>query len=379
VGQWQDAEKEHLEAQAIYGPLVAQHPGYQEEQADNYFYMAQSFIGLRKPLEAEKPLQSAIQIQAELARNHPERMHYQGELAETYSALGDLLHKLHRHSESEAAFRKALTLQEAVADSFPNESYYRSALASIHRKLGLLYGDQNQLTKAREVFRLSLAIQEKLAKDYPSIPVHRIALGGDYVNMGLLERVESKLDRSIECYDKGIVELTAVLQQVKTDASATRFLRNAHVGRAQTLSQLNRFDEARKEMEKALPYSAPHELATVRAHIAAFRLRAGEVTLALNEAEKLAQTSDLEVLYNVACIFAVASDRKEESTGVPSKEDCANRAIALLRKAVENGFEDVQYMKEDDDLKSLRNRDEFKTPVSELEKAAPARDDKPRP
>jgi hypothetical protein len=52
-----------------------------------------------------------------------------------------------------------------------------------------------------------------------------------------------------------------------------------------------------------------------------------------------------------------------------SKEDCAKRAITLLQQAVAKGFKDADHMKKDDDLKALRERDDFKKLVMELEAA----------
>jgi len=49
---------------------------------------------------------------------------------------------------------------------------------------------------------------------------------------------------------------------------------------------------------------------------------------------------------------------------------CAKRAIALLRQAVAKGYQDAEHMKNDHDLKALRERDDFKKLVAELEAKA---------
>ncbi len=44
------------------------------------------------------------------------------------------------------------------------------------------------------------------------------------------------------------------------------------------------------------------------------------------------------------------------------------RAIELLRQAIGKGYKDIEHLKKDDDLKALRERDDFKKLLTELEK-----------
>ena len=46
----------------------------------------------------------------------------------------------------------------------------------------------------------------------------------------------------------------------------------------------------------------------------------------------------------------------------------AERAIALLRQAIVKGFQSVNAMKNDDDLKSLRPRDDFQKLLRAMQK-----------
>ena len=53
------------------------------------------------------------------------------------------------------------------------------------------------------------------------------------------------------------------------------------------------------------------------------------------------------------------------------KTEYADRAMELLAKAVGAGFKDAAHMKTDTDLDPLRNREDFKKLLAELEKTAP--------
>jgi tetratricopeptide (TPR) repeat protein len=62
-------------------------------------------------------------------------------------------------------------------------------------------------------------------------------------------------------------------------------------------------------------------------------------------------------LYNLAC--------------TESRLGKIDQALKYLKDAIQNGYSDVEHMKKDTDLESLRNNEEFKNIVSELEKNPP--------
>jgi hypothetical protein len=49
----------------------------------------------------------------------------------------------------------------------------------------------------------------------------------------------------------------------------------------------------------------------------------------------------------------------------------AERAVALLRQAVAKGYSNVHEMKNDDDLKPLRPRDDFQKLLRDMQKERP--------
>jgi hypothetical protein len=85
----------------------------------------------------------------------------------------------------------------------------------------------------------------------------------------------------------------------------------------------------------------------------------------------VAKNANAVTLFNAARVFALAAGRSDETAGSLSKEECAKRAVALLRQAVAEGFNSVEHIKRDDDLTALRQRDDFKKLLAELEKKFP--------
>jgi serine/threonine protein kinase/tetratricopeptide (TPR) repeat protein len=81
--------------------------------------------------------------------------------------------------------------------------------------------------------------------------------------------------------------------------------------------------------------------------------------------------TDAAFLYNAACFRGVTAavlretDRSPEAATIAAAE--ADRAMDWLRKAVDAGYTDAGHMKQDKDLDALREREDFKKLVAELE------------
>jgi tetratricopeptide (TPR) repeat protein len=78
-------------------------------------------------------------------------------------------------------------------------------------------------------------------------------------------------------------------------------------------------------------------------------------------ADKAALAGDF---YNTACVFALCIPQTEEPD---AKEKYAKRAVELLKQAAGKGYRNVAHMKKDTDLDALRQRDDFKQFIAELE------------
>jgi hypothetical protein len=92
---------------------------------------------------------------------------------------------------------------------------------------------------------------------------------------------------------------------------------------------------------------------------------------AIQEAEELAKNASANTLYDAACVLALGAARQDEADGALSKAECAQRAMALLREAVAKGFNNAEQLRTDDDLVTLRQREDYRQLLAELEKKAP--------
>jgi tetratricopeptide (TPR) repeat protein len=366
LGKRSEAEVAYRRALAIQEKLSADFPAvpqYRLELAKSHNCLGDLLGDLGKRAEAEAAYRRALAIHEKLVADFPTLPPYRQELARSHNNVGALLAQRGKRPEAETAFRRALAIQERLTSDFPTVPQYRLELAGSHSNLGSLLRDLAKYPEAEVALRQALAIQEKLTADFPAVPEYRLDLGSSQVNIGDLHQSNQQPEQALQWYSQGIETLDNVLRQVGVDATAQHLLRNAHAGRAQVLESLKRHAEAAKDWDKALELSPEPERAAVRMDRALSLVRAGQVDTALQEAEELAKNADAKTLYSAACVFALAA------AGSSAKEDRARRAVALLRQAVAKGYKDAEHMKKDDDLKTLRQRDDFKELLAEMDKA----------
>jgi hypothetical protein len=150
-------------------------------------------------------------------------------------------------------------------------------------------------------------------------------------------------------------------------------LRNVHLGRAKALCSLNRAREALADWERAVELSPPAEQALARLARAHGWVQAGKVAEAAADIAALTQgpATPGAVLCDGACVYARAAASAPEGE---QREAYAGQALALLRRAQAAGFfkdrAKTERLKKDSDLAPLRQREDFRKLVAELEAAA---------
>jgi serine/threonine protein kinase len=376
LAQRPEAAQQFRKALAIQEQLASEYPAvpvYRRDLAVSHNNLGLVLAGVGKRPEAEKHYLQALAIQESLAADFPALPMYRQELAISHNSLGVLLKRMGKQPEAEAQYRQALAIQDKLAADFPAVPKYRDELAASHFNLGLLLKDLGKRSEAEAQYRQALAIREKLAADFPAVLQYQVELGGNYCNYGNLIRDGGKPRTSLEWFGKAIRTLMAVYEQDRRLVMAKRLLRNSHEGRAKAYDQLQKHAEAIKDRDKVVELSPPQERPEFRAARAVSRLRAGQVAEAVAEVAELMKSSNWNARqwYDFACVYAVASGKSADK-----KQECADRAMDLLHKAVKAGYSDAAHMRKDAELDPIRARDDFKQLIAELEKKAPGRPEK---
>jgi hypothetical protein len=95
------------------------------------------------------------------------------------------------------------------------------------------------------------------------------------------------------------------------------------------------------------------------------RFRAGDLAGAVADVAEVTKSDRWSAgqWYDFACVYAVAGGKAEGKN-----QEYADRAMDLLHKAVKAGYKNAAHMARDADLDPLRDRDDFKKLLADLEK-----------
>jgi serine/threonine protein kinase/tetratricopeptide (TPR) repeat protein len=367
------AEAAYRQALALEEKLVAEFPAvpaYRQVLAGSYQNMGKLLREMGKLAEAEAALRKAVTVREQLIARDPAVAGYRHDLAWSHQDLGLLLVSMGKRAEGEAAYRRAIRLWAKLATDLPGRPEYAQALAGSHNALGMLLGEVGKHAAAEEAYRQALRIQDKLIESSPRVAEYRFNLSAVQGNLGRLCLARRQPEQALEWHSKAIANLESMLKE-RADAMARHSLSRAYDSRARAFVEMKHYSRAAADFTKAVELAPAPERTLVCLRRVQNQVRTGQVEASLKEAEELARNANARELYDAACVFALAAERRKETDGSLSKEDCARRAVALLRRAVDRGYWDAKHMKEDEDLRALRERKDFKELLAEVEKKAP--------
>ena len=367
LGKSAKAEEQYRSSLAIREKLVADFPtvpDYRRDLARSHNNLGALLRDTGKRDEAEEQYRSSLAIREKLVAEFPTVPDYRSDLASSHNNLGNLLALSGKRLGAEQQYRKGLAIREKLAAEFPTVTDYRRQLAGSHSNLGVLLADLGKRAEAEQQYRLGLAIREKLAAEFPAVPNHRIDLAGSYCNLGHLVRDGGRANDSLAWYDQAIDILSPIHRAEIRDVTVKQSLRNSYTGRAMAYDQLSQFAKAVKDWDRAVELSPLFEQPRFRASRATSRLKAGMVAEAVAEVAELTNIpgTPAPILYDYACVYAVASGKLANK-----QAEYADRAMTLLRQAVRAGFRDTASLRQDTALDPLRDRDDFKALLAQMQ------------
>ncbi len=374
------AQEQYRKALAIQEKLVADFPlvpEYREDLAKCHGNLGIQVAALGKPVEAAEQYRKALAIREKLVKDFPAVPAYRRDLASSHTNLGVLLTGLGKPAEAVEQFSKCLAILEKLADENPTVPAYRFDLAQSHGNLGEVFADLGKPVAAEEQYRKGLAIEKKLVDDFPTVSEFKVSLGGSYGSLGNLVRIGGDPAESLKWYGLAIDCLQPIHTKEPDDVTAKQFLLNSLRGRAEAHDQLQKFAAAVKDWDRAIEISPPVAQPQFRANRAKSRLNAGMVSEAMAEVAELTKTPtwNANQWYYFASMYSMASSKIADK-----RQEYSDRAMELLQKAVKAGYKDAKHIRKNTDLDPLRERDDFKKLMAELEaKFPPKTEPAPKP
>jgi tetratricopeptide (TPR) repeat protein len=275
-----------------------------------------------------------------LAADFPDRPEFRGELATSHNNLGTLLHSTGRPKEAEAAYGDALLLQKRLAADFPDRPEFRHQLAGTHNNLGNLLRETGRLNEAEAALEATLGILKELATDFPNQPDLRNAVAGTCVNLAILHLRQREFRRAKVALGEAVAHHESALKANPRHPTYLQFYRNNLMALIQTNAGL------------------------------------GDPAGAKQVARRLRDVGGGDPpgnAYDAACGLALCIPIVQLEANVTKEardkqaQLYADAALLMLRDAVTKGWRDAAHMKKDKDLDPLRQRDDFKKLLADLE------------
>ncbi len=347
-----------------------------------------------KPAEAEAELRKALALQQKLVDDNPTDTELRSHLANGHNNLGMVLYYTARPSQALAEWREALALHLKLADDNPAVTQFRSALAEVHSNLVIVLSETGKLSEAEIENRKALALRQKLADDNPAVTKFQFNLAGSYNNLAhMLQRAGKPVEAEAE-----LRHSLAIKQKLADDNPKVPDYRESVALALYNLGELahalGREAKARDNYEQAIAlrerlvaenpartlYRSNLADASARRGLARRALgdpagAAADVRRALGLYEGLPSRSANEWFETACCHAALASLAGRDGAGVSAAEGTAeaDQAMALIRKAVGMGYRDGEAFRTDSALDPIRDREDFKKLLAELEKTSPAK------
>jgi eukaryotic-like serine/threonine-protein kinase len=315
---------------------------------------------------AEAAFRAAREIWAQLAADFRDVPDYRHSLAQSYFNRGNLLRRENKPVDAIGAYRQAVGILETLTQEFGRNAEYQKHLSLNANNLGLLLLENKQTAEAEAAFRTAVAADERLVAAHKDAPEFAVTLAGNYVNLGMMIGAGKRPEDAPDWFAKAVALLRPLAEGQPPPANARWFLRNAYWNRAQVLTALKRYPEAVPDWDRTIDLSPERERWQHRLGRADTLVRSGDHARATAEADAVVTANGgiAVAAYNAACIYALAVEAVGKDADRADRY--ADRAIDLLRQAIEKGYRDVSHIKADPDLKSLQSREAFQKVLADL-------------
>jgi tetratricopeptide (TPR) repeat protein len=364
IGEPDQAIKAFEKQRAILSKTASSSPGSPEplsQLGQVCHQLALAKAALDRPAEAQSLLKQALEHQ-KAAQNLADLPRYGSLLADHYNGLGNFFIDQEKFTEAEPALREALALRTTLAAEHRNQSHFAYLLAETQRDLGGVVLRLGRAGEAEPLLRAALRQQEKFLGDYPDVTDLRVAVAATQVNMAALLRDGGAADQALPMLTQAVATLEPVARQEPLRPTIRPYLRDAHANRAETLQRLGRYGEAAADWDRAAALDDGRQRPRLSLNTATALARAGDAEGALKQVKSLElyEVVPADQLSQLARACSVAAATTKDAA---QREQCAVKAIELLRQAVSKGYKDINHLKKDADWEALRRREDFRRVV----------------
>ena len=383
-----EAETEFIASFPLWRKLAETYPAvnvYQAElgQAYAWFGWFQTYSG-RWP-QALDNLRKSLAIFQRLIESEADLPWNRLNLALTSQYAGEVLQDMGEESEAMEALRRSVVMGEKAVEGDPASAHHRMYLARHHEAVGTLLERVGKPAEALKTYSEAYALRRRNAEALPEDAWAQRDLAENRSLVGRLCRDTGKLPEALDAVQTSLPIRRKLVAGDPTNPKYQSFLSSDLILAASILLRLGRTAEARASIEEAIPIQTGavkrtpgySQHAAVLAH---GYLRSGQVRQA--RGDKAGAVADwtraIDVLktipslrgpetFQLACCHAALSGAASQPEAAAAQ---AEKAMSLLNKATGMSFRSPDTFRSETALEPVRNRDDFKKLMTDLEERA---------
>ncbi len=328
--------------------------------------LANSYLEAGRTQEAVKLNEETLQLRIKkLGSDHPDTLASMNNLANSY-VVAD------RTEEAIKLYEAALNLQKAKpGPDHPNTLLSMNNLAVSYTKAG-------RTTDALSLLKDTLARRQRRVAAEPGNSEEQASLAWTHGQIGDAEQARHDYPAAVEAFARSVAMFDKLDQAGELQQ---QFFRNKLNDYRQRLALCRKAEQATRDLAFALQQPAAEVPGLLYVRVR-FLLKQQKLPAAVESAAKMKELAgdNGEQLYDAACAYALCAGDSHRvsagSTAVPKPQGadatalakkCADESMALLKQAIAKGYKDGARLKQDKDLDALRQREDFKRLLAELE------------
>jgi len=290
--------------------------------------------------EAHDLYKRAVELREALVREHPDDWEQQSHLARIYNELGLLHFHFNRMQDALPYYEKARALRERLLAAEPESADLQEYLARSFDNLGNLYNSLGRPSEALPMLERCRDLRARLVAASPGNAEMRSSLGGAVHNLAMSHEQLGHNAEAERLYREAIVNQQRA-REVQPDVVRYRaFLTNHFLSLGELLRRAGKPDEAGRLAEEAAALWTQQPPPLMRS-----------------------------ALLLVACIGPVGP---EDPAAKARRDRFGRSAVEILTKAVNAGFRDLNFFHSANQLDAIRDREDFRALVRQVETVSAA-------
>ncbi len=377
------AVADYDQADEILRGLIRRSPAvreYPRDLSNVHVHRAQLAFEAGQDATAEAWFNKALEIRRRLVGEAPASVDARAGLAVVLSNLGGLLRRMNRHADGIRALDEAVAITRGLVRDHPGVVGHQSDLAGCLSNLSVVHMTSGDVARADALNAESLGILGEIVARHPTVSEYRVRLGTAEGTEGNSRLNAKKWDEALVLFDRSTTTLLPLLKK-SDDPRVRTVLRNNHWGRADALAAKGDFAAAVSAFERAIEMAEERIRPELRLARALALAKSGDhpQARAAAEAALARESAKKHHWFDAAKVFAAAA---AAAKGSPKAAELQARAVAALRTAFEKGYFATATSPPElraTDFDPLRERDDFKKLIADLEAKFPPKKETPPP